>query len=61
MPKAREVTAMTATGISGAGPGGVLRMTWVQDRPLGRGLAAAPLRAVRHPEPRTSTTLLLRT
>ena len=24
---------MTATGIPGAGPGGVLRMTWVQDRP----------------------------
>ena len=29
----REVTVMTATGIPGAGPGGVLRMTWVQDRP----------------------------
>ena len=31
-PGAQEVTAMTATGIPGAGPGGVLRLTWVRDR-----------------------------
>ena len=28
----QEVTAMAATGIPGAGPSGVLRLTWVQDQ-----------------------------
>ena len=28
----REMTTMTATGIHGVGPSGVLRMTWIQNR-----------------------------